>query len=62
MKPIDEALIAEFLGYVLPTKRFFAIVGASSSSSAPRARNIHARLDHIDRVLEYHEKKTHLPK
>ena len=54
MKLIDEGLIAEFLGHVPPTKHSFAIVGASSSSSALKAQNVHVRLDHIDRFLKYH--------
>ena len=57
MKPIDETLIAEFLGYVPPTRHFFATVGASSSSLAPRTQNVHTRLDHVDRVLDYHGKQ-----
>ena len=56
MKPIDEVLIADFLGLVPPNKRSFASTRAGSSSSASRTRNptLHARLDRMDRVLEYH--------
>ena len=56
MKPIDEVLIAEFLGLVPPNKSSFASTRVGSSSLAPRTRNptLHARLDHMDRVLEYY--------
>ena len=55
MRPIDEALIAEFEGWVPPNKRSFASTGAGSSSSAPpRNPTLHARLERMDRVLEYH--------
>ena len=50
MKPIDEVLIAEFLGLVPPNKRSFASMRAGYSSSAPRTRNptLHARLECMD--------------
>ena len=55
MRPIDEVLIAEFEGWVPPNKRSFASTGAGSSSSAPpRNPTLHARLERMDRVLEYH--------
>lgn len=56
IKPIDEVLIAEFLGLVPPHKHSFASTRADSSSSAPRIRNLtlHAHLECMDRVLEYH--------
>ena len=56
MRLIDAGLIAEFLGNVPPTKRSFAIAGASSSSLTLRAQNVHTCLDHIDQVLDYHGK------
>ena len=56
MKPIDEVLIVEFLGLVPPNKHSFASTGVGSSSSALTTRNptLHARLDCMDQVLEYH--------
>ena len=56
MKPIDEVLIAEFLCLVSPNKHSFASTRAGSSSSIPRTRNptLNARLERMDRVLEYH--------
>ena len=43
MRPIDEALIAEFEGWVPPNKRSFASTGAGSSSLAPtRNLTLHA--------------------
>ena len=56
IKTIYEVLIAEFLGLVPPNKHSFASTRAGSSSSAPRIRNptLYARLERMDRVLEYH--------
>ena len=55
MRPIDVGLIAEFLGYVqLNRKHCLSTVGASSSSSVPRVQTVHTKLDHMERVLDYH--------
>ena len=55
MRPIDAGLIGEFLGYVPPTwKCRLSIEGASSSSYVPRVQIVHTRLDHMERVLDYH--------
>ena len=57
MRPIDVGLVAEYLGMVPPNKLSHSPAGASYSSSIPKVQTMHGRLDHMERILDFHEQQ-----
>ena len=54
MMPMDKSVIAEVFKMGPPKKCPHSTTGASSSSYVPRVQTMHSKMDHMERVMDFH--------